>query len=186
MRTEHYQGHPEHPWHPGSLQAPEATPGDPDGGLSHLAGYLQSNHLGHSSNHDFPYLFIFKENKVPLSGTQAKGIQVGQTFHSVAGALPFEYVTTNLCFGSIFLLCKMQSGAREIWLWISSNTHCYVAVGKFCNFAKPNCSWKWESQPISPQIFESLLCIRHVVGAERRAVERQTKIQSSWLVSEWR
>ena len=56
------------------LQAPEAAPGDPDGGLSHLAGYLQSNHLGHSSNRDFPYLFIFKENKVPLSGNQAKGI----------------------------------------------------------------------------------------------------------------
>ena len=73
MRTEHYQGHPEHPWHPGSLQAPEATPGDPDSGLSHLAGYLQSNHLGHSSNHDFPLPLYFQREQSPFKWKSTKG-----------------------------------------------------------------------------------------------------------------
>ena len=73
MRTEHYQGHPEHPWHPGSLQAPEETPGDPDDVLSHLADYLQSNHLGHSSNHDFSLSLYFQREQSPFKWKSSKG-----------------------------------------------------------------------------------------------------------------
>lgn len=51
---------------------PEATPQNPDGGHSHLAGYFRSNHLDHSSNRDVLYLFILREQS-PFKWKSSKG-----------------------------------------------------------------------------------------------------------------
>lgn len=57
-RADLCQGCPESP---DNLWLPETTSQNPDGGLSRLAGLIQSHHLGHTGNHHFPYLSISRE-----------------------------------------------------------------------------------------------------------------------------